>query len=200
MGIVGSFRIFSFALALSMGPALSREADYAGPQREARAVFAVLGVKLETATRCEIAKDWERESISLDLARKYLKAQTTLHAEFIAPDFPLKTNSILDPNNEYASAFCTADEMREFSATIKQEIASSEIGARGTVNSKKYSFPVFDSKFQRAVLIVTSGGTSYKRTPTGLWSSGWEGHSEAMVFEKTHGQWRLVTNALLWTT
>ncbi len=42
-----------------------------------------MGVKLETARRCKIAKDWERESIPLDLARKYLKAQTTLHAELL---------------------------------------------------------------------------------------------------------------------
>lgn len=209
---------FALAAILFSGVALAEESEER-VVKEAIALFRAFGVMHPKGTpnslpRCFYAASWKSGSIPEGYSRKYfgIKALAGLTAE--APENDVR--KIFDPEGQQPDAFCTEEEFQEHLNAVRDMLKdehklvdkswifeSSRAGEYRTrdVLHKKFSFPVFDTKFRTAAFLVNISESYFRRSKDGGIGRGAPEFLYAVViFEKRNGVWRKIETSVLGQT
>jgi hypothetical protein len=164
---------------------------------EATALFAkVLEHDKPPEEPCSIDSKWYTEPVSEDIARKYLGLKQ--HANLLGSHYGSTPAEVMDPGKKTQRSFCTWEERKalhegeeELASKLTKEKA--QPGDYARLHSPieiYYSFPVFDEKFEHAIIVVLSshGGWSWGYANKLVMTAGGSIHAD--VWAKIDGIWQ----------
>lgn len=157
--------------------------------REAVDLFTALDLNPVDIGRCMFEREWDGRPVLAETAQRHLGL--IVRADLVVSDPPATPAQVIDPVNVQPDAFCSPSERQQ---VRKQAIAAFQ-EARGTVLrfvSISYSFPVFNSDFTRAALVVQRHVDSYMRMPDGAPRPSIEAAGGAEIYQKRSGVWQRI--------
>lgn len=173
-------------------------------QQEAVELFRVILQERETGLQrkpepCEFRTEWDNYPITWIVARDYfgLKVPAELVPWMIAGS-PME---IMDPSGKMPEAFCAeADDELRLSFVVESfrrgELKDEKRSIGGTHRFEifriEYTFPVFDRKYRRAIVMRTSINRSWYRKRDGVVRRGLDMLVGASIYEKRKGRWRFL--------
>jgi hypothetical protein len=132
-------------------------------QQEAIALFqSIVQHEPGQMDSCALADSWDNYSIPEEFARRHLGMK--LHANLVSPDTGTKPAEIIDPQGVNRQAFCSEDEAKRQKNTkledfrtgaLKIEKGPYDLSPTLTSALRKYTFPVFDPSYRRAVIVTS---------------------------------------------
>lgn len=197
----------SAAVAASTFQSVAAENLQKRLKHEAVALFQVILGKNGQRGRCSLASQWLNYPVPREVARKHLGL--TLHADLVAPHHATTPAEVLDPSGVMRDAFCDEKQAEQWTTARVEDFRSGTLQIEKSppysepqlvIARKEYSFPVFDRRYRRAIVVVSSHSRNWSKNPEGgLRRPGLEMQGVAGIYAKRNGAWRLVTNEPLFS-
>jgi hypothetical protein len=157
--------------------------------REASDLFKALDRNPVDIERCTFEREWDSRPVLAETAQRYLSL--TLRADLVVSDPPASIMQIIDPEGIRPEYFCRALERQ----SVRRDALAAFEAKGGTVLrfiSIDYSFPVFNTDYTRAALVVQRHVDSYMRMPDGTLRPSIEAQGGAEIYEKRGGVWQRI--------
>ena len=191
-------------MALQPTDAKSVETDEARLKREVAAFFqqafpqlgfrSIVRDSNPSPVECQFKDEWLRSPAPQDLAREYLGFR--LNADLIgAIPFGLRPSDLIGADLLNHEAFCDEQTLDAKTDELKNTFLNDKTTTGFIIikSINNISYPIFDEKFENAII-----STSYESTSLGKASNNTlsplrgYGTGNAHVYKKENGHWRLV--------
>jgi len=199
-GVMRLSLLVAFILVcMAAGRAAAEDADERA-SREAKQLFSImLAHDPECCTavpqpfapkRCELDASWSEIKLPEYVARKHFGFQ--LHADLSAST-NTKFRDVIDPQRKFDDAFCTAEEKKNFHDDAMREFQNNN-SPFVHISHTSFSFPIFDTSYRKAIVIFSRWGSSQRDKSVGARRAPFYGHTDALIYVKTGGEWKYVAN------
>jgi hypothetical protein len=156
---------------------------------EARGLFQALDRNPSDIGRCAFEREWDGRPVLAETAQRHLKL--AVRADLVVSDPPASIIQVIDPEGTRPEYFCRAEER----ASVRREALATFAAKGGTVIrfvSIGYGFPVFNTDYTRAALVVQRQVDSHLRMADGTFKPSLEATGGAEIYEKRNGTWRQI--------
>ena len=194
-------------LAMCLGAcffALTAQADESDtPASQAASLLRVIIAGEPAPQRCRYESDWASNPLPEGIAREYLGS--TLHADLSAPMSNADFQATVDPEKRFAFAFCDAAGRDAYESARFDAFEKDKAAKTARVDITALSFPIFDARYRRAVVVIDRYGLDRDRLDfsMGKWKRGdvvrHPGFSavQAYLYLRTKGGWKLTKHTLI---
>jgi hypothetical protein len=156
---------------------------------EARGLFQALDRNPTDIGRCSFERDWDGRPVLAETAQRHLKL--ALRADLVVSDPPASIMQTIDPDGTRPECFCRAPEREQ----VRRDALAAFEAKGGTMLrfvSIGYSFPIFNTEYTRAALVVQRQVDSYLRPADGVLKPSIEAAGGAEIYEKRDGTWKRI--------
>lgn len=157
--------------------------------REAGDLFKALDRNPVDIERCTFEREWGSRPVLAETAQRYLKL--AVRADLIVSDPPASIVQIIDPEGIRPEHFCRAPDRQ---SARRDALAAFEAKGDSVLRfiSIDYSFPVFNTDYTRAALVIQRNVDSYMRMADGTLRPSIESQGGAEIYEKRSGIWQRI--------
>ncbi len=186
--------LLSAAACLAMGTGPAEPARAQASTVETRAINAALALFRDVARPdgfsgpCSLHAIWDTRSVARTTARAHLGIRVV--ADLVSIDQGTTPAAIIDPQNRSPGQDCNDHErQRAHDARLEAWRRDSSAGRQLQLRTIRYTFPVFNTDFSRAIIVVSHHAVIVTRSDDGAESRSSEGDGSAQIYVRRGGRW-----------
>lgn len=137
---------------------------------------------------CSLHAIWDTRSVARTTARTHLGIRVV--ADLVAIDQGTAPAAIIDPQNRSPGQDCNDHErQRAHDARLEAWRRDPSASRQLRLNTIRYTFPVFNTDFSRAIIVVSHHAVIVTRSDDGTETRSSEGDGSAQIYVRRGGRW-----------